>query len=151
MIKVIYRDVEILCDTAEEALEVARGVSGSPTVIASKKHQAEGSMVGSRWTVSRFNSFTKQLKEKQKKFLSLIIESPDAVTDSILRQALGLTTNKAFGPVLAGISRKAKKSGVSLQDVLSSEKVHLSADETVLEFKAKGAFVQVAKEAGGIK
>jgi hypothetical protein len=75
----------------------------------------------------------------------------DGVTDSSLRQSLGVSTNKGFGPILTGISRRAKKAGVSLQDILTSEKVQLSANEKVSEFKATAAFAQVAKEAGGIK
>jgi hypothetical protein len=151
MIKVIYRDVELLCDTPEEALQVARGVSGESSGASTKKPHGDISVTGSRWTVSRFQSFLNQLKENQRKFLSLLVNSPDGVTDTQLRQTLGLTTNKAFGPILSGISKKAKKSGISLQDILSSDKVQLSADETVLEFKSKTAFAQIAREAGGIK
>src|ERR1700728_596065 len=114
MIKVIYRDVELLCDTPEEAMQIARGVSGD-SILTPKKEQANGSVAGSRWTVSRFQSFVNTLKDNQRKFLSLIVQSPDGVTDTNIRQVLGLTTNKALGPILSGISKKAKKSGVSIQ------------------------------------
>jgi hypothetical protein len=105
---------------------------------------------GSRWTITRFQNFIGQLRDKQRKFLSLVLANPDGVTDSSLRHSLGVSTNKGFGPILTGISRRAKKAGVSLQDIVSSEKVQL-ADEKVTEFKATPAFAQVAREAGGIK
>jgi hypothetical protein len=151
MIKVVHDGVEYHCETADEAIELGARLRGTSVPMTKKGVHAEHSIAGSRWTVSRFQSFLAQLKDNQRKFLSIVINSPDGVTDSQLRQSLGLTTNKAFGPILTGISRKAKKAGISLQDILSSEKVQLSADERVMEFKATAAFAQIAKEGGGIK
>jgi len=152
MIRVIHDGVEYHCETAEEALELGARLRGVSATNRKPSGHADHAISGSRWTVSRFESFIKQLKENQRKFLSLVLANPtDGVTDTHLRHSLGLTTNKAFGPILTGISRKAKKSGVSLQDILTSDKVQLSANERVLEFKASPAFAQVAKEAGGIR
>lgn len=151
MIKVVHDGIEYFCETPEDAIALGAKLRGLPHSGSRKASHGDQSISGSRWTVTRFQSFVKQLKDKQRRFLSLVLDSADGVTDSSLRHSLGLTTNKAFGPILTGISKQAKKAGVSLQDILTNEKVQLSADERVTEFKATPAFVQVAKEAGGIK
>jgi hypothetical protein len=151
MIKVSHEGVDYFCETADEAVDLGAKLRGIYYSGSKKTPQGEHAIGGSRWTVTRFQSFIKQLRDKQLQFLSLVLESPDGVTDSSLRQSLGVSTNKGFGPILTGISRRAKKAGVSLQDILTSEKVQLSANEKVSEFKATAAFAQVAKEAGGIK
>jgi hypothetical protein len=151
MIKVSHEGVDYFCETADEAVDLGAKLRGIHHSVSKKAPQGEHAISGSRWTVTRFQSFIKQLRDKQLQFLSLVLQSPDGVTDSSLRQSLGVSTNKGFGPILTGISRRAKKAGVSLQDILTSEKVQLSANEKVSEFKATAAFAQVAKEAGGIK
>lgn len=151
MIKVIHEGVEYQCETTDEAIELGGKLRGSSPDTPKKHNHSDHAISGSRWTVTRFQSFIKQLKDNQRKFLSILVDSPDGVTDSSLRGSLGLTTNKAFGPILTGISIRAKKAGVSLQDILTNEKVQLSADERVTEFKATAAFAQVAKQSGGIQ
>ncbi|MFQ5662567.1 MAG: hypothetical protein ACE5HL_01895 [Terriglobia bacterium] len=149
MFRVIHEGVEIHCETAEEAIEIAaklRGTHPSP-----RKGKGEFSLTGSRWTVARFKNFAGQLQDKQRKFLRELVSSPDGLTDSALRQSLGLTTNKAFGPILTAISRKAKKVGIDLKEVYTSDKVNLGSGQQVLEFKAAPAFIKVADEAGGLK
>ncbi len=152
MIKVIYQGVEIQCETADEAIDIASRLSGLPTT-AKKSSPAVGDAVlnGSRWTGTRFQSFISELRDRQKKFLKELVNSPDGLTDAALRQTLGVQNNKGFGPIITGISRRAKKSGMSLQDILLSEKISLSSGERVLEFKAAPAFVRIATESGGVK
>jgi len=149
MITIVHEGIEYRCDTEDEAIALGARLRG--TAHSKKPVHVDSQIAGSRWTTSRFKSFIGQLKDNQRKFLSIVLDSPDGVTDSSLRHSLGLTTNKAFGPILTGVSIKAKKAGISLQDILTNEKVQLSADERVTEFKATAAFAQIAKEAGGIK
>ncbi len=151
MIKVSHEGVDYFCETTDEALELGSKLRGAPLSSTKKASQNESSNTGSRWTVTRFQSFIKQLRDRQRLFLSLVLDSPDGMTDSSLRHSLKVNTNKGFGPILTGISRRAKKAGVSLQDIMTSEKVHLSANEKVTEFKATEDFARVAKQAGGIK
>jgi hypothetical protein len=153
MFKVIHQGVEIHCETADEAVQIAERLAGTSTVSTAhgRSHASGQSLAGSRWTVSRFQTLMGQLQDKQRRFLREVVASPDGLTDSALRQSLTLSSNKAFGPILTGISRRAKKVGVSLQDVLTSEKMALAGGEQFLEFKAAPAFVAVAREAGGIK
>jgi hypothetical protein len=151
MIKVTHEGVDYYCETADEAVDLGAKLRGTTLPGSKRVPHSEHAMGGSRWTVTRFQSFITQLRDKQRKFLSLVLNSPDGVTDSSLRQSLGVSTNKGFGPILTGISRRAKKAGVSLQDIVTSEKVQLSANEKVTEFKATAAFAQIAKDAGGIK
>jgi len=153
MIKIVHQGIEFHCETADDAVALAAKLTGAQ--LPNAQHYAgrpeEIAIAGSRWTTSRFQHFMGQLHDQQKKFLKQILGNADGLTDIVLRQSLGLSSNKAFGPILAGVSRRAKKVGVSLQDVLQKEKVILPSGERVLEFKAVPSFVMVAKEAGGIK
>lgn len=148
MFKVVHQGVEIHCDTVDEAIEIASRLSANPKKPASA---GEAVLNGSRWTGTRFQSFLSELRDRQKKFLKELVNSPDGLTDAALRQSLGVQNNKGFGPIITGISRRAKKSGMSLQDILLSEKINLSSGERVLEFKAAPAFVRIATESGGVK
>ena len=151
MFKVMYQGVEIQCETADEAVEIAGKLSGGHGKGSAHSHSSSQGLAGSRWTANRFQSFIGQLQDKQRRFLRELTASTDGLTDSALRQSLGLSSNKAFGPILTGISRRAKKVGVGLDDVLKSEKMSLQNGEKFLEFKAAPAFAVVAREAGGIK
>lgn len=155
MFKVLYQGVEIQCETVDEVAQIAERLgSGSDNGVprsASVKHPHSPGLVNSRWSIHRFQTFIGQLKDRHRRFLRELINSPDGQTDSALRQQLSLNSNKAFGPILSAISRRAKKIGMSLQDVLLSEKMTLQSGEQFLEFKASPSFVAIAKEAGGIK
>lgn len=153
MFRIVHHGVEIFCDTVDDALAIAARLAGASEPSGTKhSHPAPQSSQANttRWTVSRFSTFMSELQEQQKKMLKALLSSPDGQTDTSLKQHLGLSSNKAFGPILTGISRKAKKVGVSLTDVLTSERITVGNDR-VLEFKACPAFASVAKEAGGIK
>lgn len=76
-----------------------------------------------------------------------LIQNPDGIPDATLRRTLNLETNKALGASMAGLSKKAKKLGIGLDDVLKSEKLMLNGEE-VLEFKIAPAFLKVAKATG---
>jgi hypothetical protein len=149
MFRVVHQGVEIYCETVDETLEIVARLAGQPAPQKTAT-SSNSSQVGSRWTASRFVGFMAQLQDQQRKLLRSLVGSPDGMTDSALRQHLGLSSNKAFGPILTGISRRAKKAGVSLTDVLTSERITVG-NERVLEFKAAPAFASVAREAGGIK
>ena len=155
MFKVIYQGIEIQCETVDEVAQIAErlgnnGDSGAPRIASVKNPQSAG-LAGSRWSVHRFQTFIGQLKDGHRRFLRELVNSPDGQTDTALRQQLGLNSNKGFGPILTAISRRAKKVGMSIQDVLVSEKMTLQNGDKFLEFKASPSFVAVAKEAGGIK
>ena len=151
MFKVVHKGVEILCDSVDDAVLIAEKLAGDTGEKANHRPVASQSLAGSRWTVSRFQNFIGELRDNQRKLLRELLNSPDGMTDSALRQSLSLANNKAFGPLLTSLSRRAKKVGMSLTDVIGSEKMALSGGEQFLEFKAAPAFVAVAREGGGIK
>lgn len=151
MFRVVHNGVEIYCETVDETLEIVNRLSGHVSTSKPPAHGTQQSAGNSRWTVSRYTAFMSQLQDQQRKLVRALIGSPiDGQTDTALRQQLGLSSNKAFGPILTGISRKAKKVGVGLTDVLTSERI-AAGNERILEFKAAPAFVHVAKEAGALK
>ena len=64
---------------------------------------------------------------------------------------MNVSNNKGFGPIITGISRRAKKHGIGLNEVLLSEKMVLQSGDRVLEFKAAPSFIKIAEEAGGLQ
>lgn len=143
--------VEIECDTVDEVISIAHRLADTngkvtdytlPDVVSSD--------AGIRLTTSRFQEFVGFLDAEQRKFLALLVESPDGKTDHNLRQALGLSDNKQLGGMMSGISKLAKKAGFSIGDILSSQWVKVG-DKEVKELKAEPGFSNIARNLGGLK
>ena len=148
MFKIVYEGVEIHCETPDDAIELISKLRGSAPLP--RKGKSGGTIIGSRWTVPKFEKFLSLLHNKQRKFLQELIRNPTGVTDIALRQALTLKTNKGLGPILTAISRRAKKVGLTLSEIYASEKLNEGKDR-VLEFRPSAAFLRVVEEAGGMK
>jgi hypothetical protein len=153
MYRVSIDGIEINCDSADEALQLVGHARGHATMgNGSRSDQVANTQVnGSRWTSTRFQNFDGLLNDTERRVLQELIENPDGIPDATLRQALGLSSNRSFGPIFTGLSRKAKRVGVSFEDVLSSATVRLSNGQTVREFKAVAPFLRVASDSGGLK
>src|SRR5437773_11317813 len=124
MFKVVYQGLDIHCDTADEVIEITNKLAGLPASRnGHRTPQGKATADGSRWTPSRFQNLHSQLRSSQRRFLREVLNSTDPVTDATLRHTLGLASNKAFGPILTGISRKAKRVGVSLRDIVIRDKI----------------------------
>ncbi|HEV2112722.1 MAG TPA: hypothetical protein VGR50_01160 [Terriglobales bacterium] len=151
MYKVVRNGVEIHCDTADEAVEIAAKLGAGEAIGTKQAVSHAGPIAGSRWTVARFNNLMHVLQDKQREFLREVVKNPDGITDAQLRDILKLKSNKAFGPVLTALSRKAKKVGVSMGDMFVSKKEALDDGQKFIEFRPTASFRQVAHDAGGVK
>jgi hypothetical protein len=147
MFKVLVNGVEIQCESVDDAIAIARRLGGGSGPAPGGTNGARATDDGSRWTETRFRTFTTGLRELQAKMLRELILNPDGVPDATLRRALNLDSNKALGASMGGLSKKAKKLGIGLDDILKSEKLMLNGEE-VLEFKIAPAFLKIAKASG---
>jgi hypothetical protein len=146
MYKVFVDGVEIQCDSADDAIQIASRLRAVSTGQNSGRPISQGSDGGgSRWTENRFRTFIVGLRDLQAKMLRELVANPDGVPDATLRRALNLDSNKALGASMGGLSKKAKKLGIGLDDILTSSKLVLNGEE-VLEFKAAPAFIKIARE-----
>jgi hypothetical protein len=155
MYKVIVEGVEIHCDTTDEAFALAARLRGTETNHASTTngnghHKPAAATPNSRWTASRFQNFYTSLNEKQKRLVHELVMNPDGLPQDTLIQILGVQNSQGFGPIVSWISNKAKKVGVSLQDVLTSEKILVNGEE-MTEFRGAPAFIEVAHSSGEFK
>ena len=146
MFKVTVNGVDIQCESIDDVIALANRL-GSNSPGTGSPNGSRPSDDGSRWTETRFRTFTTGLRELQAKMLRELIQNPDGIPDATLRKALALESNKALGASMAGLSKKAKKLGIGLDDVLKSEKLMLNGEE-VLEFKVAPAFLKMAKASG---
>ncbi len=148
MYKVIVDGVEIQCDSADDAIQIASRLRAMSTGQNNGKPISLGiDGGGSRWTENRFRTFIGGLRDLQAKLLRELIANPNGVPDATLRKTLNLKSNKALGASMGGLSKKAKKLGIGLDDILTSGKLTLNGEE-VLEFKAAPAFIKIARECG---
>lgn len=79
--------------------------------------------------------------------LQELARTPHGRTAKDMAQALGFGSDKAFGPVLAAMSKHAKNAGIDFGEVLTSERITVGRDK-ILEFKATQSFLRMAAEAG---
>src|SRR5688572_20024008 len=82
---VIVDGVPILCETASDAIALAREAAGNGATVAQppSRSTAEvgGGLTGSRWTEQRIKDFFRYIKPQQRKLIDALIETTDARTD----------------------------------------------------------------------
>jgi hypothetical protein len=142
--KVVFKGVEIQCETADDAIQIAHRLAdpngGGAGFIFSQTS-------GGSLEVSRYRELVSSLNASQKKFLSLLVDNPHGKTDHSLRQELSLEDNKALGGMLSGISKLARKVGVSLDTMWTSGKKKVG-NETMREFRVQPEFKKISGEIG---
>lgn len=145
----VTKDGEIICDTAEEAIALAKALVGSEgsTRLAGSTIGQES---GSRWTDSRYRELLVNLKGGQKSFLEELLENPHGKTDKALRTLLGYTTNNELAGVTSGLSKNAKKVGMGTSDIYTKEVITVG-DEQVFEYRLTQSFRAIAERAKNTK
>ena len=146
--KVTKGDVDILCDTAEEAIALAKALGGTDHQKPRKAVKGHEQESESRWTESRYREFMSLIKGWQKDFLDLLLKDTDGKTDRVIRQVLGMKTNYELAGVTSGLVKNANKVGIlSSSEVFTKETMH-RGNERVLEYKISDAFRAVAAKVG---
>jgi len=153
--KVVHHGIEIHCENADAAIEIATKLAGAGiTAVGNGNGKVDtgagGGIPNSRWTVARYQNFTSQLLDKQRRFLVELVSSVDGVTDHALRQIMGVENNNGFGPIMSAISKRAKKEGIALDEILTTAKVDVGG-ERMLEFKVSPSFRKITEISGGLK
>jgi hypothetical protein len=59
-----------------------------------------------------------------RKTIEGLVPHPEGLTDAALREILRLQTNSALAGIMAGISKRAEKAGLSREDIVLKEDVH---------------------------
>jgi hypothetical protein len=150
--RVLIKGREVFAETLDDLdalLERYPGSSGSDANHDERNssQRSKGGQDG-RWPASRFKDFISRLSAPQVRMLQELVKSPHGRTAQDLASILGFRDAKVFGPVLAAMSKHAKKTGVRIQDVLTTDRIDLGDNEKVTEFKATESFAKIAGEAG---
>src|SRR5271170_6483091 len=142
--KVSYKGTEIHCETAEEAVLLVRllGEKNGHPVPASAGKRGDPNM-----EVGRYRALVGLLNSDQRKFLKALVDNPYPQTDASLRQEIGIEGNKALGGMLSGISKSAKKLGIEIDTVWTSERKKIG-DGLMREFRVAPEFRDIAGEIG---
>jgi hypothetical protein len=141
----VTKDGEIICDTAEEAIALAKAMTSSSD-RPRPSGRGSGEPVG-RWDESRYKEFMSLIGGKQRDFMNALLENPHGRTDTALRGILKLNSNNALAGVTAGLSKNAKKVGIDSEEVFIKEKLRVN-DEKVLEYKLAESFRGIAEKVG---
>jgi hypothetical protein len=143
---------EVIAETIEDLEALLERFPGS-----SSDNQYQGGQRGARgaksnpdgpWPPSRFRDFIERLTDSQRRMLQELVKSQHGKTARDLAQILGFSSAKVFGPVMAAISKHAKKTGVRIKDVLTTDRIDVGDNEKATLFKAADSFCRAAIEAG---
>src|SRR5262245_49218414 len=145
----VMPDGTILCDTAEEAISIARKMANGGEVSAQKPESGHKMEDGSRWNESRYQQFLSTVKGNQKDVLELLLAHPHGQTDQAIRQMLRMDSNLAMAGVITGLVKNARKSGVNSSELFTKEAVNLG-DQRAFEYKLTESFRQIAQRVGGL-
>lgn len=114
--KVIYRTLEVVCDTFAEVDALADHATGEkrPTkrlprqVTASAALTAETPVAG----------FVQGLNKIHRNIMTLLLSASRPLTDTEMRKELSIESNNQLAGFMAGITRAAKKATLKKEDVL---------------------------------
>ncbi len=149
--RTVIKGREVFADTLDDLEALLERYPGSSSEDASNERRTSGPSKGGgdgRWPASRFKDFTGRLTPPQLRMLHEIVKSQHGKTAKDLAQILGFRDAKVFGPVMAAMSKHAKKTGVRIQDVLTTDRIDVGDGEKVTQFKATESFARAASEAG---
>lgn len=134
-----YKGESIYFDTLDEAKAAIDAKPGSTKT---------GTVSDGPWTAARFKDYTSRLSQPQLRMLQELVKSPHGTrTAKDLASSLGFSSSKAFGPVLAAMSKHAKKAGINWETVMRSDRREIG-NENMLVFTASPTFMKVAEESG---
>ena len=127
-----WKGVEIHFDTFDEAIaaaeRLASGSGGARGDDAAKTNGAGPLIADGRWTVSRFRDYVGRLSQPQTRMLQELVRTPHGRTAKDLAQVLGFQSAKAFGPVMAAMSKHARNAGIDFAEVLTSDRIVVGRD-----------------------
>jgi hypothetical protein len=139
--RVIVNGVPIEVDTSEEAIELARQVSGGepPPTMRQREDRPGGNGGSTRWTDARVGDFFRKIKGQQTKVIEALLNSPDGRTDAQLLQLLNFKSGKELAGVMTGLVKNARAIGADPKDLYTRRAVTLG-DERQHEYIISGAF-----------
>jgi len=144
--KVWIGSVAIDCDTADEALELARRAEGETAPSLRARHSENTGNEGSRWNEKRAQEFFRLIEGKQRKLIDALIEHKDGRTDEQLRQLLSLDNGKQLAGVFTGMWKNAKKVGADPGELYIRKPVSIGG-KRIHEYFLTDSFRNVASQA----
>jgi len=117
---VLVDGVPILCETAADAIVLAREAAQSGTSVSQNSNRGQSdvaAVVGSRWTEQRVRDFFRWIKPQQRRLVDALLETTDARTDDQLCQTLGLPDGRSLAGVFTGLFKNAKKVGANPREL----------------------------------
>lgn len=151
-ITVLVDGVPILCESATDAVAVAREAAKSGAVVGgtgggtTKANGDRGdALSGSRWTEQRVREFFRVIKSQQRKLVDTLLDSDDAVTDTMLCQQLGLSDGRSLAGVFTGLWKNAKKVGADPKDLYLRNNANIGG-ERKFEYTLTDSFRVAARK-----
>ena len=95
MFEVEYKGVVIRCETAREAVRIAKGLGDDANTPQTQP-----------WKTHEFEEFVARIQFRQRRLLAALLER-GSLLDYELCEHLGLTNNRALAGVLSGITKVA--------------------------------------------
>jgi hypothetical protein len=146
--RVLIKGREVIAETLDDLEALLDRFPGSHAAPDEHGVHRPKTTSDGRWPASRFKDFIGRLTDPQRRLLQELVKSQHGKTARDLAQILGFRDAKVFGPVMAAMSKHAKKTGVRIQDVLTTERVDVGDNEKETMFKAADSFARAAVEAG---
>lgn len=147
--RVLIKGREVIAETLDDLEALLERFPGSHATPSEEQAVPRGrGGVDGRWPPSRFKDFIGRLTDPQRRMLQELVKSQHGKTARDLASILGFRDAKVFGPVMAAMSKHAKKTGVGIQDVLTTERVDVGDNEKATMFKVADSFARAAGEAG---
>lgn len=141
---VMVDGVPIQCETAADAIELARQAGGHTGHGTSRAHSSRATPGNSRWTEQRVKDFYRAIKAQQRKLVDALLDTNDALTDDQLCKVLNLNDGRSLAGVFTGLFKNAKKVGADPKELYEKKSIMIG-DRRQSEYTLADSFRTAAK------
>ena len=133
-------NIVIECDTALELDEAIR-ILQSPKEIESELQEENTKR---EWNRANYNRFWRLLEGKQRKLVSVLLDSENGKTSQEIGIALGYEIKQQLAGTMAALSKNLRKAGFKIDDLIIKEVIGRGS-EKIQRYKLNPEFLNISK------
>lgn len=141
--RVVYKGADVFCDTPQDVDALLKGTTS---------RRGSGRKHPEKRTPKTPRGWAKGTESKQRELLKVLaIAHPVSQSDSEIRERLALASNRKLAGLMIGLSKAAKRSGLSLDDLIVKEATRNGTGERHYKYGIAPTVIAEVKQGLGLE